>query len=144
MLTKIHIVTEAGRDKGKAFLLTEMSASKAEKWAAKLWLALARSGLNIGDEFLGSGWAGVAMLSFQALRFTKFEDLEPLMDEMFGCIEIIPDRKNIDIHRTLIEEDILEVATRIELRSEVFNLHAGPFMQGVRSKFGLAPAKKAK
>jgi hypothetical protein len=30
--------------------------------------------------------------------------------------------------RSLIEDDIEEVATRIKLRGEVFNLHAAPFI----------------
>jgi hypothetical protein len=35
------------RDKGKRFKITEMPAMKAEKWAARFFLALAKSGIDI-------------------------------------------------------------------------------------------------
>src|SRR5690242_21778037 len=42
-----YTVAEEGRDKGKTYLLTEMSASQAEMWAARAFLAMANNGIEI-------------------------------------------------------------------------------------------------
>lgn len=117
-------ITEEGRDKGKIFRITEMSASAAEEWAARALLAVTKSGLDIGDA-AGTGMAGIAVLGLQSFYRLGFEDIKPLMDEMFKCIAIVPDTKNLVFARPLIEEDIQEVKTRIRLRAEVFTLHTG-------------------
>jgi len=116
-------VDTEGRDIGKTFLIREMPASKAEKWAAKAFLALAKSGVDIPDDVGNSGLAGIAAIGLKALGGMKYEDAEPLLDEMFTCIECIPDASRPNVHRSLIEDDIEEVATRLQLRKEVFNIH---------------------
>ena len=40
---------ESGRDKGKQFLITEMSASQAENWAIKVILAIGNAGIEIPE-----------------------------------------------------------------------------------------------
>ena len=64
---------------------------------------------------------------------------EPLMDEMFRCIQIQPDPRKPEVVRPLIDngtegDDIEEVATRLRLRSEVINLHTGFSMSDALSK----------
>jgi hypothetical protein len=120
----ITIDTE-GRDQGKVFFIREMSARRTEKWAARAIFALAHAGVDIPSDINGSGIAGVALLGVQALMHVKFEEAEPLLDEMFECVQILPDPKNPDVRRFLIEDDIEEVTTRLKLRMEVFNLHVG-------------------
>lgn len=107
------------RDKGKTFLLTEMPAAQAEKWAARAVLALAKSGVQFPDEL--EGMAAIATVSVQALSGLTFEAAEPLMDEMFGCIQIVEKH----ITRRLTDDDIDEVSTRLMLRGEVLSIHLG-------------------
>ena len=122
--TKLLQITDEGRDKGKAYLLTEMSAAQAEKWAFRALLLAAQSGADIPDAVRNAGFAGVAVMGIQTiLGGVKFEAVEPLLDEMFKCVQFIPDIKNQILTRPLIDDDIEEVSTRIKLRMEVFNLH---------------------
>lgn len=114
-----------GRDKGKAFLLTEMPATRAEKWAIKALLAISRSGADLPDGFDSLGMAGLARVGIGALLKLPFEDAEPLLDEMFACVQAIPDPTNASVIRSLIEDDIEEVSTRIKLRFELLKLHTG-------------------
>ena len=131
--TEIITITDDNRDKGKVFVITELPASQAEMWAARALLALSRSGVDIGD--VGdAGMAGIAVLGLKALGGMKFEEAKPLMDEMFACIQRQPDPTKPEIVRSLIEEDIEEVATRVRLRAEVFSLHTGFSYSGMASK----------
>ncbi len=126
-------ITDEGRDKGKVFTLTELSAARAEEWATKALLALAKSGVEIPDNVSGAGLAGIAVLGLKALGQMSFADLKPLMDEMFECIKIRPEAKNPNVVRSLIEDDIEEIATRLKLRSEIFTLHTGFSLAGNQS-----------
>lgn len=112
-----------GRDLGKMFVLREMPASQAEKWAAKAFLALARSGAEVPDNIAAAGLAGVAALGVKAFGGMSFHDAEPLMDEMMACVSIQPDLARPAVIRALIEDDIEEIATRLKLRLELFRLH---------------------
>lgn len=123
-------IAETGRDAGKMFRLTEMSASASEKWAAKAFLALARSGVDIPDNISSAGLAGVAALGVKALGGMSFQDAEPLMDEMFRCVQRVTDPARPMFVRALIEDDIEEVATRLKIRMELFRLHVDFFTIG--------------
>ena len=114
-----------GRDLGKVFLLREMPASQAEKWAARALVAMSTSGIDVPDDIAASGLAGIAAIGIKAIGGMKFEDAEPLLDEMFSCISIIPDPSRPNITRSLVEDDIEEVMTRLKLRKELFDLHLG-------------------
>lgn len=122
MKTKyVTLPPTAGRDAGKQFLLTEMSAIKAEKWATRALLAMGR---EIPDEIRTAGMAAMAVLGLRTMLSMKWEDAEPLLDEMLTCIQIIPDpKKNPTFLRKLEEVDIEEVKTLLDLRLEVFALH---------------------
>jgi hypothetical protein len=119
-------ITDEGRDKGKTFVLTEMPASQAEKWAMRLLLALTRAakdgaGIEIPDNLIEQGMAGVAQLGVKALAGVSFAEAEFLMDEMFRCVQI----RQPAIVRALVEDDIEEVRTRFKLRVELIALHTG-------------------
>ena len=114
-----------GRDKGKVFKITEMSAEQAERWAIRAFLALARSGMSLPDGLESSGMAGIAALSLKVFGHLQFTEAEVLMAEMFRCLSYIPTPDRPDITRALMEGDIEEVPTRIRLRAEVLSLHTG-------------------
>lgn len=132
-------ITEDNRDKGKIFLLTEMPSARGEEWAMRALLALTKGGFDIGDA-AGKGMAGIAVMGLQSLMQLDYKDLKPLMDDMFECITICPDHKHLIVSRPLLEDDIEEVATRLQLRAEVFQLHTGFSMTEGKSK--LTSAKK--
>ena len=130
------VITDENRDINKVFVITEMPASRAERWAMRALFLAARSGIDIGDVGeTGAGMAGIAALGIQALLGgINFAEAEPLFDEMFSCIQIKPDPRNRpDVVRDLIEDDIEEIATRLKLRVEVVRLHLGFFAAGAPS-----------
>ena len=118
-------IQEEGRDKGKVFVLTEKSAIEADKWGIRALLALSKSGVPIPPEFMDMGIIGVLAVGVHRLAGASFGDLEPLLDEMLTCIEIMPTPERPDIIRKLLPDDIEEVKTLQTLRMEVFRLHTG-------------------
>ena len=134
-----YVVPDEGRDKGKVFHLTEMSATQAEKWATRALLAVAASGVDIGSA-IGSGMLGVAQAGIQSLAKIRPADAEPLLDELMTCIRFKPDPRNPGVIRALIEDDIEEVATRVKLKIEVVKLHVNFSQNADPSTSGLAAA----
>jgi hypothetical protein len=114
-----------GRDAGRAYLITEMAAGPAEKWAARAFLALSHAKVDVHPELASLGMVGIFLTSFMAFRDASWEDIEPLLDEMFTCIRACPNPGDRDVTRPLVETDIEEVATRVRLRREALELHAG-------------------
>lgn len=112
-----------GRDKGKVYLLTEMSASQGERWAMRAFLALAKSGFEVPPDIASAGLAGIAIMGIRIFGGMSFEDAELLANEMFQCISVMPDPARPEVTRGLVESDIEEIATRLRLRKEVFALH---------------------
>lgn len=110
-----------GRDKGKVFLITEMSAYAAERWAIRAVFAMGKAGVEIPET--SGGMASIAGNILGAVLHMQFEDAEPLLNEMLGCVQVVPDAKNPTLTRALFENDIEEVPTLIKLRRHVFELH---------------------
>ena len=125
-----YTVTDEGRDNGKVFVLTEMPASRAESWAMRSLLALMAGGVEVPEGFDRMGMAAMAEVGIKALAGLKWEVAEPLLAEMWSCVQIMPDSSKPHIVRNLIEEDIEEIATRIKIRAEVWKLHTG-FLKAV-------------
>lgn len=127
--TALHTVTDAGRDKGKKFLITEMSSRRGEEWALRALLAIGGS-VDLPEGFESLGMAGLAELGLRAITNLKFEIAKPLLDEMMTCVQIYPDPNKLQNVRAILEEedggeDIEEIKTRFDLRVEFWNLHMG-------------------
>lgn len=118
-----YVVTDENRDQGKAFVLTELPAAKAEAWAFRAILALMEGGVDLPAGFERMGVAGIAELGIRALAHLRWEVAEPLLAEMWECVQIMPDPAKPHVVRQLIESDIEEVMTRIKIRAEVWKLH---------------------
>jgi len=120
---------ETNRDYGKRFLLTEMAAGPAEKWATRAFLGLARSGVVVPQDIVTSGWAGIVEFSINKVAAINFAEAEPLMDEMFACVQFCPDPDRPEFARPgpVMENEIEEVTTRLQLRWEVVHLHVANF-----------------
>jgi hypothetical protein len=121
-------ITTEGRDQGKTYRLTEMSASAAEDWAIRAFMAIAKGGAEIPDG-IPQSIAGIAILGFKALVGADYATAKPLLDEMMGCVQVVT---SAGIARKPQEEDIQEVATRLQLRKEVFEVHTGFFERAAR------------
>ena len=122
-------ITNENRDKGRQFLLTEMPADQAEKWGMRALFLAAQSGADVADGVRAGGLAGVATVAVQTLLGgLRFADAEPLLDEMFGCVQICPDptgRPGTPRSGPILPGEIEEVSTRWRLRKELLELHLG-------------------
>lgn len=136
--TETVTITSEGRDKGKAFLITEMPALKAERWAFRALLLLAHSGaeLDMPEDAQNGGMAAFATAGLKSLQKLDFEESLPLLNEMWSCVQVIPDPKsNPMIMRPLTVnemegDDIEEVPTILHLRERIFRLHTDFFFKG--------------
>lgn len=128
--TANYTVTDDGRDKGKVFIITEMPASRAESWAMRAILALMAGGVEVPEGFDRMGMAAMAEIGIKALAGLKWDVAEPLLAEMWSCVQYVPDPSKSHVIRNLIEEDIEEISTRIKIRAEVWKLHTG-FLKAV-------------
>lgn len=123
MRKELTFTADKGRDKGKVFLITEMPADRAERWAMRAFFAMAQNGIELPAGMDSAGMAGLARDGLRLICQIPFDVAEHLLEEMFECISIKPDRKNPQLVRPLVADDIEEVATRLKLRMEIFKLH---------------------
>ena len=117
-----QITIENGRDKGRVFLITEMAAAHADNWAMRALIALANGGVDLGSLRPQQGMMGMVKATLDALGKVKPEDAIPLLNELLGCVQIIPDGGkprpfNMDFN------DVEDFTTLWRLRKEVFALH---------------------
>ncbi|MDN7913679.1 hypothetical protein [Burkholderia cepacia] len=109
-----------------------MSAARSEEWATRALFAVMSCGVEIPEDILGAGLAGVAALGVRSLNKVPFELAKPLFDEMMGCVEFEFDAREGGA-RALIDDDIEEVVTRVKLRKVVLDLHIEGFLGAVQS-----------
>lgn len=124
--TITHKIEKAGRDFGKVFVITEMGARPAHRWATKAIFALLNSGVEIPDNLAGQGLAAIAVMGLQSLTAIPHAVAEPLLDELLGCVQV----KQELVTRALIEADIEEAMTYFDLQRIVLTMHIEPFISG--------------
>jgi len=129
-------VADTGRDTGKQFLITEMSASQAENWAFRVILAIGNAGIEIPEGLAAQGMSGLLAIGYMNLLKIPFEAAEPLLNEMMDCVQIIP---SVNVKRKLFEDDIEEVITRLQLRKSIWDLHMDFFLDSTQSTSELNP-----
>lgn len=112
-----------GRDAGKRFIITEMGAVPAERWARRAYGAMQKSGITIPDEVWAAGIATITAFGLGALLGAPDEDVEPLLAELMTCVKIV--EPAIPAGRALTPDDIEEMTTILRLRDEVLRLHVG-------------------
>ena len=132
--TKIVTIDDKGsRDYGKHYLITEMDAFRGEWFAIRVGLLLAQSGVELGE---ATGFQALAIAGIMSLTKIKPEELKPLLDEMLGCVQVIPDLNYPNNRRPvgmMLAGDITEVSTLFKLRLEIFELHTGFSVPGAPS-----------
>lgn len=119
---EITIDNERSRDNGKTFLITEMDSVKAEKWAMRVLFAMNKTAVIMPD-MENAGVAELIRLGVQSALSMNFADAEPLLDEMWECVQIVEPA----VTRKPTKSDIEEFATRFMLRKEIILLHIGFF-----------------
>ena len=117
--TEIVEIAE-GRDAGKKYQITEMSAEAAEWWAFRALQAIAGADAELN---LQAPLADMAAQGIKALAKVHPDQARPLLDEMMGCVQILVPATQKP--RPLLDGDIEDVKTRFMLRKAVVELHLG-------------------
>ena len=84
------IVEEEGRDKGKEFLITEMSAWDADALAQDIFRAMGDSNYSsIPADVIAMGCAGLATVGSSVISSSSPEVARQLRDRLMSTVEII-------------------------------------------------------
>lgn len=119
----VTIDSEKSRDHGKTFLITEMSADAAEWWAIRVTQGIVGSNPDADFDIFSGSLPRLANFAFVGLAKIPADQLKPLMDEMKSCVSImLPDGKT---SRALLQGDVEDIMTWLELRKEVFEILTG-------------------
>lgn len=137
--TKTFIATN-GRDEGKEFEITEMSAMAAEDWAMRALMGVVKASEgNLPDieGLLSQGMAGLAVVAAQHLGMLDVSLARELRDELMSCVKFVARMPNNQtFKRGVTQDDVEEVATLLELRKDVIMLHIGFFTDETASTPG--------
>src|ERR1700744_4535170 len=116
-------ITEDNRDRGKRFLLVEMSAYDTEWFYARALMALGTSGISVPQEIADMGAIGIALIAYQVFLGASPAAIQPLKDEMMQrCVRYAPtDEIAMGWDPSVIEE----VSTLKRLRETILEMHTG-------------------
>lgn len=149
---QVRVTIDAeGRDQGKTFIITEMSADAIERWFRRVLAYLARIG--IAAPALSSVIGMASFSSFNPIQMLAWLDNEELNNELMACVMRLPTATSdhpTTLPRTLMwgktGPDIEELMTLAQLKVEVLALHVGfstavalwKFAPGLAAVMGLA------
>lgn len=119
------IVEEEGRDKGKEFLITEMSAWDADSLAQDIFRAMGDSNYSsIPADVIAMGCAGLATVGLSVISASSPEVARQLRDRLMSTVEIIitseGQRQQRKVNGSL---DFEEVSTIRSLLDKVFQVN---------------------
>lgn len=119
------IVEEEGRDKGKEFLITEMSAWDADSLAQDIFRAMGDSNYSsIPPDVIAMGCAGLATVGLSVISASSPEVARQLRDRLMSTVDIIitndGQRQQRKVNGSL---DFEEVSTIRSLLDKVFEIN---------------------
>ncbi|MBP8542014.1 MULTISPECIES: hypothetical protein [unclassified Citrobacter] len=119
------IVEEEGRDKGKEFLITEMSAWDADSLAQDIFRAMGDSNYSsIPADVIAMGCAGLATVGLSVISASSPEVARQLRDRLMSTVDIIitneGQRQQRKVNGSL---DFEEVSTIRSLLDKVFEIN---------------------
>ena len=139
--TSTITITDVNRDKGKSFRIEEWPASKTETWVFRAVFGLGKAGVEIPPEILQLGAAPTAyFIGMQATKLPSRLGIR-LANELMDCVQVVEEK----INRSLVENDIEELSTRLKLKGEVLKLTFGFFEFGASqnsAQESVAPSQK--
>ncbi|MFP1862253.1 hypothetical protein [Lonsdalea quercina] len=121
-----YIVEDEGRDKGKEFLITEMSAWDAEELAEEIYRAMGQGEFNsLPADVVAMGSAGLATVGMSVLSAAPARTSRPIADKLLSTAEIVITHEGKETRRKVKPIDFEEVATIRALKDKVFELNFG-------------------
>lgn len=134
MARKTTIFTATrGRDAGKKFKITEMSAYDAEDWAMRALLGVIKAtdgNLPDIDGLMDQGMAGLAVVAAKHLGMIDIALARELKHDLHACVQYVGTSPGgAEMVRALNEADIEEAGTLLELRKATIMLHIDFFTE---------------
>ncbi|HHJ4350415.1 hypothetical protein [Citrobacter freundii] len=118
-------VTDEGRDKGKEFIITEMSAWDADSLAQDIFRAMGDSNYSsIPADVIAMGCAGLATVGLSVISASSPEVARQLRDRLMSTVDIVitndGKRQQRKVNGSL---DFEEVSTIRSLLDKVFEIN---------------------
>ncbi|ELZ3993183.1 TPA: hypothetical protein SBJ50_002953 [Yersinia enterocolitica] len=121
-----YIVEDEGRDKGKEFIITEMSAWDAEELSEEIYRAMGHGEFNsLPADVVAMGVAGLATVGVSVLAAAPASVSRPIADRILSTVEIVITNEGKDITRAIKPIDFEEISTIRTLKDKVFELNFG-------------------
>lgn len=119
------IVTEEGRDKGKEFLITEMSAWDAHELSQDLFRAMGDCNFSgISADVIAMGCAGLATLGLDVLSMSSPDVSNSLRERLISTVQIVITSESGRILRKVNAAiDFEEVSTIRTVLDKVFQVN---------------------
>lgn len=125
MRKEVEITIEEGRDKGKTFKITEMSATQADRWTLKVLCLFGKGGIVLEE---------LAKMDFNTIikimGDVSYDMAEPLLDELLECASFKKDGVYVPMKGSMIESVVEDFRTLYRLRLEALQLVLGFLEQG--------------
>ncbi|HFR9155110.1 hypothetical protein [Yersinia enterocolitica] len=121
-----YTVEDEGRDKGKEFIITEMSAWDAEELSEEIYRAMGHGEFNsLPADVVAMGVAGLATVGISVLAAAPASVSRPISDRILSTVEIVITNEGKDINRAIKPIDFEEISTIRTLKDKVFELNFG-------------------
>ncbi|ELI8281156.1 hypothetical protein ACT4JQ_004672 [Yersinia enterocolitica] len=121
-----YTVEDEGRDKGKEFIITEMSAWDAEELSEEIYRAMGHGEFNsLPADVVSMGVAGLATVGISVLAAAPASVSRPISDRILSTVEIVITNEGKDITRSIKPIDFEEISTIRTLKDKVFELNFG-------------------
>lgn len=119
------IVEEEGRDKGKEFIITEMSAWDADTLAQDIFRAMGDSEFSeIPADVIAMGCAGLATIGMSVISASSPDVARQLRDRLMSTVDIVITNEGTRQQRKVKGElDFEEVSTIRKLLDKVFKVN---------------------
>lgn len=119
------IVEEEGRDKGKEFIITEMSAWDADTLAQDIFRAMGDSNYSqIPADVIAMGCAGLATVGLSVISASSPDVARQLRDRLMSTVDIVITHEGARQQRKVKGElDFEEVSTIRTLLDKVFKVN---------------------
>lgn len=119
------IVTKEGRDKGKEFIITEMSAWDADTLSQDIFRAMGDSNFNgIPIDVVAMGSAGLATLGLSVLSAASPETAHMIREKLIATVDIVINDEGRRTRRKVNGPlDFDEVSTIRDVMDQVFKIN---------------------
>lgn len=122
----IDFIAEDGRDNGKKFQITEMSAWDAEELSEEIYRAMGQGEFNsLPADVVAMGVAGLATVGLSVLSAAPATTSRYISEKLLSTVEIIINHQGKQVNRPIEKIDFEEVTTLRQLKDKVFELNFG-------------------